>query len=171
MQHTLKTFKMDVVTSAALNVMLPSASMSAYAYAGAQVINNICEIAALRGGLAYARTHFRNSATHLEIIGDSNLFIEAKRGFSKIRAPHLAGLDAQIDYIASHLAWTSWTHTKRTNKMADRLANMAMDSRAAKAPTDHATGSDKANYLRVLELKDNDMQLSLSPWRHPHYYK
>lgn len=72
--------------------------------------------------------------THLEVHGDSNMIIDARNGYASIiTAPHLKEIQNTVNQIVANLAWTSWNHVKREwNKMADFMANVAMDTQSSR---------------------------------------
>ena len=138
-----------------------------YAYKGTSVTNNYCEYAALQDGLAHARTELEHTATHLEVYGDSNMIIDARNGYATLVAPHLQNAATNVDRIASNIAWISWKHVKREyNKMADYLANVAMDSRGTRTLRETTTGPDSERFKQARHLLENDIQGSTSRLRH-----
>ncbi|KAF1313253.1 Rxlr effector protein, partial [Globisporangium splendens] len=110
----------------------------------------------------------RNDLTHnlelqhyevkLEVFGDSQTIIASQNGFSSIRQTKLQPLAARVNQIIANFAWTSWNHTRREqNKMADLLANMAMNSKSAKILTDESRGNDQVVMSQVAALLDTDI--------------
>ncbi|EGZ08933.1 hypothetical protein PHYSODRAFT_409011, partial [Phytophthora sojae] len=68
--------------------------------------------------------------TPLHVVGDSNLIIHQQKTRTPPRAKHLQPLYWQSRRLADKLAVMTWQHHLRAhNRMADALANMAMDSR------------------------------------------
>ncbi|KAF1314920.1 Rxlr effector protein, partial [Globisporangium splendens] len=129
-----------------------------YAYMGPEVTNNWCEYSALKDGLAYSAHYLQHYEVKLEVFGDSQMIIAAQNGFSSIRQTKLQPLAVRVNQIIANFAWTSWNHTKREqNKMADLLANMAMNSKSAKILTDESRGNDQVLMSQVAALLDNDI--------------
>ncbi|KAF1313871.1 reverse transcriptase, partial [Globisporangium splendens] len=110
-----------------------------YAYMGPEVTNNWCEYSALKDGLAYSAHYLQHYEVKLEVFGDSQTIIASQNGFASIRQTKLQPLAVRVNQIIANFAWTSWNHTKREqNKMADLLANMAMNSKNAKILADES---------------------------------
>ncbi|KAF1325866.1 Rxlr effector protein, partial [Globisporangium splendens] len=129
-----------------------------YAYMGPEVTNNWCEYSALKDGLTYSAHYLQHYEVKLEVFGDSQTIIASQNGFSSIRQTKLQPLAARVNQIIANFAWTSWNHTKREqNKMADLLANMAMNSKTAKILTDESRGNDQVVMSQVAALLDNDI--------------
>ncbi|KAF1325291.1 reverse transcriptase, partial [Globisporangium splendens] len=102
----------------------------------------------------------------LEVFGDSQMIIAAQNGFASIRQTELQPLAVRVNQIIANFAWTSWNHTKREqNKMADLLANMAMNSKSAKILTDESRGNDQVLMSQVAALLDNDIGATPSKLR------
>ncbi|KAF1333740.1 reverse transcriptase, partial [Globisporangium splendens] len=137
-----------------------------YAYMGPQVTNNRCEYSALKDGLAYSAHYLQHYEVKLEVFGDSQMIIASQNGFSSIRQTELQPLAARVNQIIANFAWISWNHTKREqNKMADLLANMAMNSKSAKILTDESRGNDQILLSQVAALLDNDIGATPSKLR------
>ncbi|KAF1322123.1 Rxlr effector protein, partial [Globisporangium splendens] len=133
-----------------------------YAYMGPEVTNNWCEYSALKDGLAYSAHYLQHYEVKLEVFGDSQMIIAAQNGFSSIRQTELQSLAVRVNQIIGNFAWTSWNHTRREqNKMADLLANMAMNSKNAKILTDESRGNDQVLMSQVAALLDNDIGATL----------
>ncbi|KAF1317109.1 hypothetical protein FI667_g14961, partial [Globisporangium splendens] len=134
-----------------------------YAYMGPEVTNNWCEYSALKDGLAYSAHCLQHYEVKLEVFGDSQMTIASQNGFSSIRQTELQPLAVRVNQIIANFAWTSWNHTKREqNKMADLLANTAMNSKSAKILTDESQGNDQVLMSQVAALLDNGIASSLS---------
>ncbi|KAF1315581.1 Rxlr effector protein, partial [Globisporangium splendens] len=137
-----------------------------YAYMGPQVTNNRCEYSALKDGLAYSAHYLQHYEVKLEVFGDSQMTITAQNRFSSIRQTKLQPLAVRVNQIIANFAWTSWNHTKREqNKMADLLANMAMNSKNAKILIDESRGNDQVLLSQVAALLDNDIGAAPSKLR------
>ncbi|KAF1333190.1 Rxlr effector protein, partial [Globisporangium splendens] len=129
-----------------------------YAYMGPEVTNNWCEYNALKDGLAYSAHCLQHYEVKLEVFGDSQMIIASQNGFSSIRQTELQPLAVRVNQIIANFAWISWNHTKREqNKMADLLANVAMNSKSAKILTDESRGNDQVLMSQVAALLDNDI--------------
>ncbi|KAF1323710.1 reverse transcriptase, partial [Globisporangium splendens] len=137
-----------------------------YAYMGPEVTNNWCEYSALKDGLAYSAHYLQHYEVKLEVFGDSQMIIASQNGFSSIRQTKLQPLAVRVNQIIANFTWTSWNHTKREqNKMADLLANMAMNSESAKILTDESRGNDQVFMSQVTALLDNDIGATPSTLR------
>ncbi|KAF1321554.1 Rxlr effector protein, partial [Globisporangium splendens] len=136
-----------------------------YAYMGPEVTNNRCEYSALKDGLAYSAHYLQHYEVKLEVFGDSQMIIASQNGFASIRQTKLQPLAVRVNQIIANFAWISWNHTKREqNKMADLLANMAMNSKSAKILTDESRGNDQILMSQVAVLLDND--IGATPSKH-----
>ncbi|KAE8913528.1 hypothetical protein PF003_g2997 [Phytophthora fragariae] len=101
--------------------------MASVSYATRTTTNNVAEYQGLLVGLRYASRH-RLYGMH--VIGDSQLILTQLRQRRLPRARHLQGRYDQCRTLADRLMITSWTHHLREfNKMADSLANIAMDTK------------------------------------------
>ncbi|KAF1336112.1 Rxlr effector protein, partial [Globisporangium splendens] len=137
-----------------------------YAYMGPEVTNNRCEYSALKDGLAYSAHYLQHYEVKLEVFGDSQMIIAAQNGFSSIRQTELQPLAVRVNQIIANFAWISWNHTIREqNKMADLLANVAMNSKSAKILTDESRGNDQILMSQVAVLLDNDIGATPSKLR------
>ncbi|KAF1323645.1 Rxlr effector protein, partial [Globisporangium splendens] len=137
-----------------------------YAYMGPEVTDNWCEFSALKDGLAYSAHYLQHCEVKLEVFGDSQMIIAAQNGFASVRQTKLQPLAVRVNQIIANFAWTSWNHTKREqNKMADLLANMAMNSKSAKILTDESRGNDQVLMSQVAALLDNDIGATPSKLR------
>ncbi|KAF1327192.1 Rxlr effector protein, partial [Globisporangium splendens] len=137
-----------------------------YAYMGPEVTNNWCEYSALKDGLAYSAHYLQHYEVKLEVFGDSQMIIAAQNGFASIRQTELQPLAVRVNQIIANFAWISWNHTKREqNKMADLLANVAMNSKTAKILTDESRGNDQILMSQVAVLLDNDIGATPSKLR------
>ena len=96
-------------------------------YAARTTTNNQAEYSGLLEGL---RACQRGGWIPLHVIGDSMMIIRQQTGRKPPHAAHLASLYHQSRRIADMLRVLSWSHHLRAyNKMADSLANVAMDRR------------------------------------------
>jgi ribonuclease H / adenosylcobalamin/alpha-ribazole phosphatase len=95
--------------------------------------NNQAEYRGLITGLRAAR-HYQWS--HLEVVGDSTLVLRQLRDYRPPKNPRLLALYSQARQLADQLGVQHWSHHVRAhNKMADALANLAMDCRASSKVT------------------------------------
>ncbi|KAF1327381.1 reverse transcriptase, partial [Globisporangium splendens] len=116
-------------------------------------------------GYAYMGPKSR-TIVKLEVFGDSQMMIAAQNGFSSIRQTELQPLAVRVNQIIANFAWISWNHTKREqNKMADLLANVAMNFKSAKILTDESRGNDQVLLSQVAALLDNDIGATPSKLR------
>ena len=100
--------------------------VSSMAYASADTTNNVAEYWGLVHGLRQAKT---GDYSPLHVIGDSALVLSQLRTQHPPRKPQLVRLFNEARAIATDIDVASWGHHYRTfNKMADRLANIAMDT-------------------------------------------
>ncbi|KAF1323317.1 hypothetical protein FI667_g10679, partial [Globisporangium splendens] len=121
---------------------------------------------ALKDGLAFSAHYLQHCEVKLEVFGDSQMIIAAQNGFASIRQTKLQPLAVRVNQIIASFAWTSWNHTKREqNKMADLLANMAVNSKNAKILTDESRGDDQVVMSQVAALLDSDIGATPSKLR------
>jgi ribonuclease HI len=87
--------------------------------------NNVAEYRALLRGIELARAH---GATHLELVGDSELVVRQVEGRYKVKNAGMKELHAQAKAALADLDNWSIRHVKRAqNADADRLVNEALD--------------------------------------------
>ena len=97
------------------------------AYSNPATTNNVAEYWGLIHGLRHAQV---SSLRPLHVIGDSATIISQQRHHRPPKNPRLARLYKTSKRIADTIGIQSWTHHYRThNKMADKAANVAMDTR------------------------------------------
>jgi ribonuclease HI len=129
-----------------------SASMS---LAHRSTTNNQAEYHGLLAGLRAAEAH---AWTNLEVIEDSALILRQLRDNRPPKNAKLLRLYAQARRLADQLDVRHWTHHVRDhNKMADSLANLAMDARTS-TQVIHPTA--RSGHDTVHDHLSND----LSPW-------
>jgi ribonuclease HI len=91
-----------------------------------QATNNVAEYRALLRGIELARAH---GATHLELVGDSELVVRQIEGRYKVKNAGMKELHAQAQAALADLDNWSIRHVKRAqNADADRLVNEALDN-------------------------------------------
>ncbi|GMF52816.1 unnamed protein product [Phytophthora fragariaefolia] len=89
--------------------------------------NNTAEYHGLLNGLCYAS---HNRYYGLQVIGDSQVILNQMKDRKVPTARHLQGRYSQCRLLADRLRVISWTHHLRQyNKAADKLANIAMDTK------------------------------------------
>jgi ribonuclease HI len=87
--------------------------------------NNVAEYRALLRGIELARAH---GATHLELVGDSELVVRQIEGRYKVKNAGMKELYAQAKAALAELDNWSIRHVKRAqNADADALVNEALD--------------------------------------------
>lgn len=92
--------------------------------------NNFAEYSAVLAALNYIDKNLSSSFTQVDFFMDSKLAVEQLSGRYKIKSPNLMELIKQIKQIENNLGNITYTHVPRAkNKIADKLANLALDSR------------------------------------------
>jgi len=95
--------------------------------------NNYAEYSALLGVLAWTLEH---KHTRLRVVADSELMVKQMQGKYKVNSPDLRPLWEEARRRASQLEKFEIAHTLRGgNKLADQLANEAMDRGMGRTPT------------------------------------
>ena len=99
---------------------------SVYGYLGQQT-NNVAEYAGLLAALRYALDH---DVTQLSIFSDSQLLVRQINGQYKVKNLTLKRLHYKARELMRQLKRVKVSHVRReANLDADRLANVAMDTR------------------------------------------
>ncbi len=99
---------------------------SLYGYLGIQT-NNVAEYAGLLAALKYAVDH---GVSRLAIRSDSELLVRQINGQYRVRNTRLQQLHASARSLMRHVGAVTVGHVRREqNKDADRLANLAMDTK------------------------------------------
>ncbi len=99
---------------------------SLYGYLGIQT-NNVAEYAGLLAALKYAVEH---GVSRLAIRSDSELLVRQINGQYRVRNTRLQQLHASALSLMRHVGAVTVGHVRREqNKDADRLANLAMDTK------------------------------------------
>lgn len=92
-----------------------------------ETTNNVAEY---RGLIAALREATVLGATHLDVSTDSELIQRQVTGVYKVRQPHLVPLMNEVRQLIRTLEGFRIVHVRREeNKIADALANRAMDRR------------------------------------------
>jgi len=87
--------------------------------------NNVAEYTALIEALRFA---LAQGITNVEIKSDSQLLVKQLTGEYKVRTPHIFELYTKSRNLLKRFAWYQIKHVPRSeNKLADRLANKALD--------------------------------------------
>lgn len=94
--------------------------------------NNVAEYRAVLEALKYIKNNLaKDYQVSMELYADSKLVIEQLSGRYKIKSLHLKQIFEQIKILAMELGGVIHTHVPRAqNSGADRLANIALDSRS-----------------------------------------
>ncbi|KAE9304149.1 hypothetical protein PF001_g13212 [Phytophthora fragariae] len=96
-------------------------------YAAESTANKMAENMGLLGGLTVCN---QNGYSPLHVVGDSEMIIQQQRTRQPPKAKHLTPLFWRCRRRLAVLQVLSWQHHLRAhNKMADSLANQAMDTR------------------------------------------
>ena len=126
--------------------------VSSLAYDSVNTTNNVAEYWELVHGLRQAKA---SGYSPLHVVGDSAIVILQLHTHHPPRKPHLALSFREARVTADDIGVSSWGHHYRAyNKMADRLANIAMDTGAS--IQEHA--SAEANIVEAsTAFLDNDV--------------
>ena len=88
--------------------------------------NNVAEYLGLIVGLRYCN---HKEIKNVMIFGDSNLVIKQSQGTWKVKNENLKKLHAEVKACLKYIDTYSLNHVyRKDNKVADRLANEALDS-------------------------------------------
>ena len=99
------------------------------AYDSTNTTKNVAEYWGLVNGLRQAKA---SGYSPLHVVGDSAIVLSQLRTHHPPRKPHLVLLFREARVIADDIGVSHWGHHYRAyNKMADRLANIAMDTGAS----------------------------------------
>ena len=94
--------------------------------------NNEAEYSGILAALEWVKKNKTNyNITQLNFFADSQLMIRQLQGLYKVKAPTLLPLYAQVQQLLTQINLpTKYTDVRREfNKLADELANQAMDRR------------------------------------------
>jgi len=87
--------------------------------------NNVAEYAGLFCGIQYC---VDNNITNLKVFGDSNLILNQVMGKYKVKSKNLKPFHDEIMQFIPHFDNITFQHVyRKNNKVADRLANEALD--------------------------------------------
>lgn len=92
--------------------------------------NNVAEYTAVLEALKHVKEKFaKGKKVEVELFADSKLVAEQLSGRYKIKSAHLKPIIAKIKALAIELGGVIYSHIPRSkNILADRLANLALDS-------------------------------------------
>lgn len=94
-----------------------------------ETTNNVAEYSAILAAFEYISNNFHPSETNIQFFMDSNLAAQQLSGKFKIKSPHLGAIVFQIKKLESLFPTVTYQHVRRElNKVADALANKALDS-------------------------------------------
>jgi len=92
--------------------------------------NNVAEYRGLLAALSWAVEH---GLTRLHVRSDSELLVRQLRGEYRVKNQGLQPLFQEARALIARIGHVTFEHVRREqNREADRLANLAMDSAAAK---------------------------------------
>ncbi len=92
--------------------------------------NNVAEYTGILEALKLVKSEFKGKEIEVHLLADSKLAIEQLSGRYKIKSPHLKLIIEEIKILAINLGGVSYMHVPREkNKIADKLANLAIDRR------------------------------------------
>ncbi|EKD84584.1 MAG: ribonuclease H [uncultured bacterium] len=92
--------------------------------------NNVAEYMAVLEALKYVKEKYSKDLRSIELFADSKLVAEQLSGRYKVKSAHLKPLIGSIKILVLELGGVLFTHVPRAkNAEADRLANLALDSR------------------------------------------
>lgn len=91
--------------------------------------NNVAEYTAVLEALKYVSS-IKGYVSGIELYADSKLVAEQLSGRFKVKAKHLKPIIERIKILALELGGLSYSYIPRSqNRLADALANQALDSR------------------------------------------
>lgn len=92
--------------------------------------NNVAEYNGVLESLKYVKKNLAQEGLSIELFADSRLVVEQLSGRFKVKSLHLKPIIELIKILAFELGGISYTHIPREkNYEADRLVNLALDSR------------------------------------------
>lgn len=92
--------------------------------------NNFAEYSGVLEALNHVKENFPFKDLQIDFFMDSKLVVEQLCGRYKIKSPNLKKLIIQIKEIEEKLGNVNYSHVPRIkNKLADSLANLALNSR------------------------------------------
>lgn len=92
--------------------------------------NNVAEYTAVFEALKYTKKRYGGINLTVELYADSRLVAEQLSGRFKVKSAHLKPIVEKIKILSLELGGVTYLHVPRAkNTEADRLANLALDSR------------------------------------------
>ena len=93
--------------------------------------NNVAEYTGVLEALTFVKENLiKNNSVNIELYADSKLVAEQLSGRFKVKSAHLKPIIEKIKILALDLGGVIFAHVPRSkNIRADRLANLALDSR------------------------------------------
>jgi ribonuclease HI len=138
--------------------------MGAAIYCGARNTNNVAEHTGVARGLEACRQLYGDRAIRVQVIGDSALVARQLTGTHKIRHQTLRTLATRSALALAELFDYQILHVRRAgNKMADYLANVAMDDHRTSQIDLSDDRNEHTQRLHVLLRNDLEHQGSLVP--------
>lgn len=93
--------------------------------------NNFAEYTAVIKALSFVKKkYFKKAPLEIAFFADSKLVVEQLSGRYKVKHPNIRPLFEKVKILEIELGYITYTHIPRSrNTEADRLANIALDSR------------------------------------------
>jgi ribonuclease HI len=133
-------------------------------YVGDHATNNEAEHEALRQGVLECVRRYNHTPVQLTVIGDSALVLGQVAGHTRSSHRNTQRATTQTQHALRALPATVLRHTLRAgNKMADWLANIAMDRRVTSSSTTSWTDAD----AHLTHLMPADLQHDTRPLTRP----
>lgn len=94
-----------------------------------ETTNNVAEYTAVFEAFKWIKENVKGSV-EVELFADSKLVAEQLSGRYKIKSPHLKTIIEKVKILSKGFGAVLYTHVPREkNTLADKLANLALDSR------------------------------------------
>lgn len=94
--------------------------------------NNVAEYTGVLEALKYTKGKYGRRNLSVELHADSKLVAEQLSGRFKVKSAHLKPIIEKIKILSLELGGVVYNHVPRAkNTAADKLANLALDSRAS----------------------------------------
>lgn len=91
--------------------------------------NNVAEYTAVVEAFRWLKDNLNAENLEVEVRADSNLVVQQLSGRFKIKTPHIKELIDKVKQVEVLFHKVTYHHVPRAaNKVADRLANIALDS-------------------------------------------
>jgi ribonuclease HI len=139
-------------------------------YCGKSNTNNVTEHMGVARGLEECARRYGGTTISVQVVGDSALVARQLNGTNKVRVRKLQPLAARSATVLTGLFDYQIMHARRAgNKMADYLANVAMDA-GRNVVVDNTT-SGAGHATRLCEFLRNDLRTNRVMWpRRPTSY-